>query len=202
MRWMPAVLAALILIMPFPLWPADAAVASKPVPSAVPSPGAAPVTTPVAASVTVFSDAEWNSSRPADAAAPSSGAVLGRAAFGLGISLTVIIALAVGLGLVVKKLGKRRLLPGRGRHLEVIETVPLGFKRAVSLIRLGDQVLVVGQGEHELHHLATLPASVLGHDAQPETDPLMPSPAVPPVSSAPPNATFRTMLERLGSGRP
>jgi flagellar biogenesis protein FliO len=176
---MPAALAALILLLPVPLGTAGEA--------AVPAP--------------MFSDAEWNRSRPAEPLSSSGGAVIGRAALGLGISLTVIVGLAIGLGVAVKKLGRRRLLPGRGRHLDVIETVPLGFKRAISLIRLGDQVLVVGQGEHELHHLATLPASVLGAPADP-VDPADPGVVVPGVPPAPTTSAFRSLLERLGSGRP
>jgi hypothetical protein len=61
---------------------------------------------------------------------------------------------------------------------------------------------VVGQGEHELSHLATLPASIL--DARPApaegTADAPPAPEVPPVPAAP--SSFRTLLEAVGGRRP
>jgi flagellar biogenesis protein FliO len=150
----------------------------------------------------VFSDAEWNRSQTQGPGQASPASVTGRAAVGLLVSVGAIVALAVVLGLVVKRLGVKRMLPGKGRHLEVIETVPIGFKRAVSLLRLGDQILVVGQGEHELQHLATLPASVLGDAAKPAS----PAAAPAPTGDAPPApgqlTAFRATLEQVIGKRP
>ncbi len=187
----------LILLLPLPLIPAEA-------PSAVPAAPTVPTATQPAAPAPapVFSDAEWQRSQSGPAAAPPEGSgVVGKAAVGLLVSLMAIAVVAAGLAYAARKFGMRRVLPGRGRHLTVIETVPLGFKRSVSLLRIGDQVLVVGQGEHDLSHLATLPASILDEpssrpvpvEAQAVHPP--PAPTTPPPSSA-----FRAVLDSL-SGR-
>lgn len=105
----------------------------------------------------VFSDQEWAATqtpatRPA-AEAPGWGSIAG-----MGFGLLVVIGLAVGLGYAAKRLGARRLLGGRGRNLELIETIQVGPRRSLALVRLGGQWLVVGLGEKELTHIATMPA--------------------------------------------
>jgi flagellar biosynthetic protein FliO len=163
-------------------------------------PVARPATVPVATAsndhqAPLFTDAEWNRSQNTAAGVPDGGAsIAGRAALSLVLSLVAVIAVAVLLAWLVKKFGVKRMLPGKGRHLEIIETVPVGFKRSVSLMRIGNQILVVGQGEHELNHLATLPLGVL--DLAPaETIAAAPAAESEPVT-APPSA-FRSCLERL-----
>lgn len=105
----------------------------------------------------VFSDTEWAATqtpaaRPA-AEAPGWGTVVS-----MGFGLLAVIGLAVGLGYAAKRLGARRLLGGRGRNLELLETIQLGPRRSLALVRLGGQWLVIGMGEKELSHIATLPA--------------------------------------------
>jgi flagellar protein FliO/FliZ len=189
----------LILMLPLPLSPQEAPVA-KPAPVAAVAPSATTSTTPPPAPV--FSDAEWQRSQGGAAAAPADGGgVVGKAAIGLLLSLLAIAVVAAGLAYAARKFGMRRVLPGRGRHLTVIETVPLGFKRSVSLVRIGDQVLVVGQGEHDLSHLATLPASVLEEkpgkptSAEPLAVPIIPAPTTPPPSA------FRNVLDSITGRR-
>jgi flagellar biosynthetic protein FliO len=126
--------------------------------------------------------------------------VVGKAATGLVLSLLAIIAVAGGLAWAARKFGMKRVLPGRGRHLTVIETVPLGFKRSVSLVRIGDQVLVVGQGEHDLSHLATLPASVLDGPTPTSAPTATPAPE-PSVPTTPPPSAFRALLDNLTGRR-
>ncbi|MFW5698417.1 MAG: flagellar biosynthetic protein FliO [Planctomycetota bacterium] len=91
------------------------------------------------------------------------GAALGQ----LLVALLLVAACALGLAWVVKRLGgARRILNQQGRHLSVIETVSLGLKRSVSLVRVGDTVLVLGQSEQQVTTLATLEAgAVLGAGA-------------------------------------
>lgn len=183
----------LILLMPLPLIPAEAPV--------TPTPAAAPVAQPGPAKP-VFSDAEWQRSQGGTAAAPADGGgVVGKAAIGLLLSLLAIAVVAAGLAYAARKFGMRRVLPGRGRHLTVIETVPLGFKRSVSLVRIGDQVLVVGQGEHDLSHLATLPASVLDEPpGKPTATEAVAAPIIPAPTTPPPSA-FRAVLDNLTGRR-
>jgi len=186
----------LILLLPLPLHSAE-------VPAPAPQTPAPAIGQPVppTTSAPLFTDAEWQRGQGGGAvsASPDSG-VVGKAIGGLLLSLVAIAVVAGVLAYLLRKLGMRRVLPGRGRHLSVIETVPLGFKRSVSLLRIGDQVLVVGQGEHDLSHLATLPASVL--DARPEktTQAEMADAPVTPVPSAPPASAFRAVLDTI-SGR-
>ena len=90
--------------------------------------------------------------RPA-AEAPGWGTVAG-----MGLGLAAVVALAVGLGWAARRLNARRLLGGRGRNLELVETVQIGPRRQLALVRVAGQWLVVGLGEKELCHIATLPA--------------------------------------------
>ena len=174
------------------------------------APAVAPVQAPAASPAPAkpfISDAEWGKASPAPASGPAGSGVAGQAAVSMVISLAAVVAVALLLALAVKKLKVRRLLPGRGRHLQVIETVPLGFKRAVSLVRIGDQVLVLGQGEHEVSHLATLPASVLDEAPRPGPVPGMaaaPTPAPPRPVTPPPAgpSAFQATLERAVERRP
>lgn len=82
-------------------------------------------------------------------------------------SLILVVGIAVALGLALRRLGAtRRWMRPHGRHMEVVESVPLGLKRSVSLVRIGNQVLVVGHGEQQMAHLATLDVATLtGHDS-------------------------------------
>lgn len=161
---------------------------------------------PASAPPPLFSDAEWNRTQaqatPQNGAPPSTASVAGRAAFGLLFSVGAIIAVAVLLAFAAKRWGIRRALPGRGRHLEVIETVPLSFKRSLILVRISDQLLVIGQGEHELHQIAQLPASVL--DSPPARDAVnAPAAAAepPPPTPVAPGGDFAATLARLAGRR-
>jgi flagellar biogenesis protein FliO len=211
----------LILIFSCPLYPAEG-----PEKSAVPTPVVvAPVAGPAAGSVTspavgavpqasapsatpLFSDAEWQRAQ-GGAAQPQAGSneVVAKAGLGLLLSLVAIAVIAGVLAIIMRKMGMKRVLPGRGRHLTVIETVPLGFKRSVSLLRIGDHVLVVGQGEHDLSHLATLPASILDEPTAKKVEKVEPVIDAPGVDasvvtqSSPPAAGFRAVLDALAGRR-
>ncbi len=105
----------------------------------------------------VFSDQQWAASqtpasRPA-ATTPGWGTV---ATMGLG--LLAVVGLAVGLGYAAKRLNARRLIGGRSRNLELLETIQVGPRRSLALVKLGGQWLVVGLGEKEMVHIATMPA--------------------------------------------
>lgn len=144
----------------------------------------------------VFTDAQWSQTSAAAPRAQPSGEIVGKSLLSIGMSLGVVIALALVLGWLVKRLGVKRLVQARGRHLEVVDSVALGFKRQASLLRIGDQVILVGVGEHEVTHLATLPATVL------EERKAEPAPVTPAEPSAPaaPDPAFRTLLGKVLKG--
>ena len=199
----------LIIVLPLPLQPVEAPAPAAPAPAASQPAASQPAASQPAAmvqpagsanSAPLFTDAEWQRGQSGGAATTPEGGVVGKAAVGLLLSLVAIAVVAAGLAYALRKLGMRRVLPGRGRHLTVIETVPLGFKRSVSLLRIGDHVLVVGQGEHDLSHLATLPASVL--DAQvPKPTALELVDAATPAPTTPPASAFRAVLETFTGRR-
>lgn len=208
----------LILIFPYPLYPAEGpenTAVSAPVvvaPVAVTAAGSATsssmgVVSPKSGTpaAPLFSDAEWQHGQ-GGAAQPQagSGSVVAKAGLGLLLSLVAIAVIAGVLAVILRKMGMKRVLPGRGRHLTVIETVPLGFKRSVSLLRIGDQVLVVGQGEHDLSHLATLPASILDEPTAKKGEPTTDAPGADAsvvTQPPPPAAGFRAVLDALAGRR-
>ncbi|MBA3846544.1 MAG: FliO/MopB family protein [Planctomycetes bacterium] len=106
---------------------------------------------------TLFTDQEWAGS---ERVKPAGDASVGGAVVQLAVALTVVLGIALVAGWALKRVNLRRFAAARGTNVRLIETVSIGHRRAISLVRIGDQVLVVGQGEHELCHLATLPASV------------------------------------------
>jgi flagellar protein FliO/FliZ len=138
----------------------------------------------------VFTDQEWTASQPAVRQAPEApgwGAI-----GGLVGGLLAVVALAVALGWVAKRLNARRLLGGRGRHMEVVETVNVGPRRSLALVRLGGQWLVVGLGEKELCCIASMPAPP---EAQAPAATATPAPAAPSQPSP-----FAGELARLMGG--
>ncbi len=135
----------------------------------------------------LFTDAEWQATgRQSATAATVAPPALGPSLATLGVGVLAVAAMALGLGWMAKRLGARRLVQGRGRHLEILEVVPLAYKRQVALVKFGDQVVMVGIGEHELAHLATLPAATV----------LTATPTIPePAANA---GAFAQIMTRLG----
>ncbi|MBN8526040.1 MAG: flagellar biosynthetic protein FliO [Planctomycetes bacterium] len=126
----------------------------------------------------LFTDQEWTGAQPA-AARPAAEAPGWGSIATLGGGLVLVVALAVGLGWTAKRLNARRLLGGRGRSMELVETIQIGPRRQLALVSVAGQWLVVGLGDKELTHIATLPA---------------PPPA---PASAPPPSPFASELARL-----
>ncbi|HYE08313.1 MAG TPA: flagellar biosynthetic protein FliO [Planctomycetota bacterium] len=152
---------------------------------------------------TLFSDTEWAGS---ERVKPAGDASVGGAVVQLAVALAVVLGVALAAGWALKRLNVRRFAAARGANVRLVETVSIGHRRAVSLLRIGDQVLVVGQGEHELCHLATLPASVLAEPpaAAPgavTTDAPTPSVRTEVPEMRPPKA-FAAVLERFTGKRP
>jgi len=158
------------------------------------------LTMPLLAADPVFTNEEWDraqavqrtSATPGATAAPATGPAL----VSIGLSLAAVVTLAVVLGWVVKKAGVKRLLPRRGEHLEVLESLPLAFKRQVYLVLVGDQVVLVGSGEHELTTLGSFPAA-------PFTVPPAPAAAAPaPSPASPVDGRFAGLLDQALGRKP
>ena len=148
----------------------------------------------------IFTDAQWSQTAASKSAAPSASPV-GSSLLAIAGSLVFVIALAVVLGWLVKRLGVKRLVQAKGRYIEVLDSVPLGFKRQASLVRIGDIVVLVGVGEHELTTLATLPASTVLRDTpvSPVAHSEQGSPIMP-TAAPPPDRTFHTLLAKVIKG--
>ncbi len=140
--------------------------------------------TPLMGAEPVFTNEEWERAQggkavPTAGTAPVSSSpapATGPALMSIGLSLAAVVGLAVVLGWVVKKVNVKRLMPRKGEHLEVLESLPLGFKRQVFLVRVGAQMVLVGSGEHELTALGTFPAPGLAPPPVPEAPPAPPVP--------------------------
>jgi len=154
----------------------------------------------------IFTDAQWGQKNGSSTAASATESPVGSSLLAIGGSLAVVIAAALVLGWLVKRLGVQRLVQVKGRYVEVLESVPLGFKRHASLVRIGDIVVLVGVGEHELVTLATLPASTVVREVSPAVVPLAPTSRVPgplvpsPPMQAPPDPAFRSLLAKVIKG--
>ena len=152
---------------------------------------------PAAPEQPFISDADWNRTRaaPVAGAPTATPAPAGKAVVAMAGSLAVVLGLAVGSVFLLRRLARRRGGPTTGRHLDVVETVHLGVKRSVVVLRLGDHVVLVGQSEHGLSGLGTFPASALA--ARPE-----PPPAVPvAAASAAAPSSFAALLANLTGKR-
>ena len=155
------------------------------------------------------------------------GASLVRMVFGL----VAVIAVALLIAWLVRRSGLHRRLPGqRGEHLEVVESLSLGPKRGVSLLRVGGQFVLVGHNEQNITALGNFqqvdgvepPAAAKAEaSSSSETTPAQPSPdsslssmvaegdqyVAHPESNAPsaqeksPVDDFRQRLNRLLGGR-
>ncbi len=71
--------------------------------------------------------------------------------------LLVVFILMLGLAFAWKKFGMRAPRAATGTHMELVETLSIGVKRSLSLVRVGDQMLVVGSGEHDLTLMTSMP---------------------------------------------
>lgn len=76
-------------------------------------------------------------------------------------ALVMVVGLAVAAAYLAKRFGLHRRLPGqRGEHMEVLESLSIGPKRMVTLLRVGNHHVVIGHGEHAMASLASYPLGV------------------------------------------
>ena len=85
----------------------------------------------------------------------------------MGLGLLFVIGLLISAAWAYRRWGRRLVQSQMGqRHMELIESMNVGVKRQVLLLRVQDQVLVIGQGEHELQTLSTMPYSQFKEQAE------------------------------------
>ncbi|HNH81810.1 MAG TPA: flagellar biosynthetic protein FliO [Acidobacteriota bacterium] len=127
--------------------------ASPPPPPATPSqpaqPNPEPVTFPLKESPPLFS--ETNSNQPAPEP-PGIGSLLGRTVLVLGSVIAVLVSLAWGL----QRYGVNRTAQfGAQDMLTVLKVVPLGERRFLSVVRFGNQILLLGSTAQSITVLAS-----------------------------------------------
>lgn len=78
----------------------------------------------------------------------------------MAFALVMVVALAIAAAYLAKRFGLHRRLPGqRGQHMEVLESLPIGPKRMVTLLRINGHHVVIGHGEHAIASLASFPVT-------------------------------------------
>jgi flagellar biogenesis protein FliO len=157
------------------------------------------VTTLAAAESTPFiSDADWSQPKVtttvANDAAPASPA---KALSTMALALVAILGLGGGALVLVKRIGSRRKPGGTLRHVSLVETLPLSSKRSVALLRLGDQVVLIGSHEQGMTSLGTFSASALSAGDERRAATEASAPAQPPVTPSSTGVAFAAVLENL-----
>jgi flagellar protein FliO/FliZ len=72
----------------------------------------------------------------------------GAAFMRLGLGLLVVLAVIFGIYWLLKRSGKGRALRGAAGAVTVVDTTQLAPNRAVHLLRVGDELVLVGSSEH------------------------------------------------------
>ncbi|MFH0946379.1 MAG: flagellar biosynthetic protein FliO [Planctomycetota bacterium] len=84
-----------------------------------------------------------------------------------GIWITLVLFMLLGLGVILLLGRHRRFRPGNG-SLHVVDTIPLGARRLVHLIRCGDRKYLIANSEKGINYLATLPSDPLEREVEQE----------------------------------
>lgn len=106
----------------------------------------------------------------------------------------LLFALVVALAYYVTRFLARRLPGLGGRHLRLLEQLPLGHNRAVCLVEVAGEVLVLGVTEHQV--------SLLRAVDDPDLAAALAAGAAAPGATWPAGGGFATLLRRLGAGPP
>lgn len=108
----------------------------------------------------VFTDAEWAAAQTPVSGQPGTSGEspsLGGSLLKIFLSLVFVLALVLASAWILKRLGLSRRGTGkRTGKLEILDALELAPKRAVVVLAIGDQVLVVGHGDFGMNTLATI----------------------------------------------
>lgn len=155
-----------------------------------------------------ISDTDWQRGAVPAAERTAGEATAVEALVRLAGALAVIAALAVGAGYILRRAARGRLQPARtGKHLQLVETVPLGIKRSVAVMRLGGHLILVGQHEQGLVGLGVVSADGVDFAAPvvstvaPAGVPAGADPVAPPSTPVAPSP-FSALIDRLAGPRP
>lgn len=93
-------------------------------------------------------------------------------------SFMLVIVLLLSLLFVLKRLQHGSMFKARGQRLHVLESLSLGTRQRLVLVKLDQQEVLLGVGAHEVHTLLVQPASTTaaGQDAAPATQSLADGP--------------------------
>ena len=72
------------------------------------------------------------------------------------VTLLIFVFVLVITYLTTKWVGGYQKVRMKSRNLQMIETIPAGANKMISLVKAGNVYLVVAIGKDEIHHLATL----------------------------------------------
>lgn len=96
------------------------------------------------------------------------------------VGLAIVLGVIYGLYWVLKQVKASRETPASGSGLRSLATLPLGTNRSLQLVRAGDEVVLVGVGEHGVTPIRTYgehEARALGLLADEEDEAPAPAPA-------------------------
>jgi flagellar protein FliO/FliZ len=71
------------------------------------------------------------------------------------VGLAVVIGVIYGLTWVLKQVKSSKTAGAAGSGLETLATLPLGANRSLHLVRAGDEIVLVGAGEHGVTPIRT-----------------------------------------------
>ena len=81
-------------------------------------------------------------------------------------SFTLVIALLIGFLVLLKRLQHGTVFKQRSQRLQIIESLSVGTRQRLVLVRVDQQELLLGIGANEIQHLLGQPAS--SGDAPPD----------------------------------
>lgn len=76
-------------------------------------------------------------------------------------SFTLVIALLLTLLFILKRLQHGSMFKARGQRLHVLESLSLGTRQRLVLVKVDQQELLLGVGANEVHTLLVQPASAV-----------------------------------------